>query len=84
VGIAFRVWVARLIGVMMRLDVRRTARQQDAVERVQHCVEFESIFEDGNQQWRTASRVGDGGYVFLAHHVERVWRDNLSIAGDTD
>jgi hypothetical protein len=69
---------------MMRLDIRRTACHQDAVERMQHCVEFEPIFEGGNQQWRTSSRVGDGGNVFLAHHVEGVWRDNLSIAGDTD
>jgi hypothetical protein len=83
VRVVQRVRIARLARVPVRLDVRRAAGQQDAVERPEQLVEV-ALTERRDQHRDRLGGVDHGGDVLLPHAVERVRTEDPAIRRDAD
>ncbi len=67
----------------MRLDVRWTAGQQDAVQLRQQRIEV-ALTQRGDQDRNGVGRLGNGGDVLLADAVEGVRTQDPAIRGNAD
>jgi len=87
-GVAGRIGAVALglgtTGVVVRLDVRGTAGEQQPVELVEHVVRIDAPAERRDQQGQPARRIGDGGDVLLADAEERKALRHLAAAADAD
>ncbi len=68
---------------MLWFHVRRAARQQDAVERLEQLVEV-ALAEGRDQQGNGIRRLGHGGDVLFAHAVEGVRSENTAVRRNAD
>ena len=70
--------------VTLRLDVRGTARQQDAVERRSSSSSRSLLTQRRDQQRHRIRGIGHGGDVFFADAVEGVRSEDPAIRRDAD
>ncbi len=78
-----RVRIAGRPRIAMRLDIRRAAREQDAVQRPEQLVEV-TLTQRRNQQRDGVGRFRDRGDVLLPDTVEGVRAEDPAIRGNPD
>src|SRR6185436_8444909 len=79
-GVVQRARVARRTAVMMRLDVRRTPREQNSVEVCQQLANVERVAQRRDQHWHGLRTFGDGADVLLPDAVEVVAAEQTAIS----
>ncbi len=84
VRIVHRAGVAFGARVMTRLDIRRAAGEQDAVNRRKHRFEVYIVTKRRYQHRYRVRRIRDGADVFLAHAVKRMRPEDPAIRGNAD
>ena len=84
VRIVHRTGVTLGARVMMRLDIRRAAGQENAVNTGKHHLEVHLVTQRRYQHRYRVRRVGDCADVFLAHAVERMRPEDSAIRGNAD
>ncbi len=68
----------------MRLDVRRAAREQNAVDALQYFLVADQVRERGNEERNGTGRFGHCADVFFADRVKRVHAEHAAIRRDSD
>jgi hypothetical protein len=67
-----------------RLDVRRTPRQQQAIDGGQHIGHVQAVGQHRDAHRQRARAVRHGGEVLLALHVERMGTEHAAVGDDPD
>ena len=67
---------------MVRFDIGRASREQEAVEGVEQIHLSQAIRQDWDQQRQTPRRARDRVGVFLPHHVEGMRTDHATVSWD--
>ena len=70
--------------VVLRLDVRGAAGEQQPVEPLQQLVEAELLGQRGDQQRCGVRGLEHGAGILLPDHVKRVCADHAPVGGNTD
>ena len=70
--------------VVVRLDVRGAAGEEQAVQALEQLVEAQLLRQRGNQQRHATGGVEHGAGVLLPDHVKRVMTDHAAVGGNTD
>ena len=79
-----RAGSARLAGIVTRLDVRRAAREEHAIDAREDLGDVERSLEHRDQQRQAVGGLDDRGNVFLTDGMERMRSDHASIGGDAN
>ena len=66
----------------MRLNVRRTAGKENAIDARQDFADVERRLEHGDQQWQTVRRLHDGRDVFFTDGMKWMRTDHASVGGN--
>ncbi len=73
-----RARLARLAGVVVRLDVRQAAGQEHAVHLLQQLIDMDVLRHDRNHQRHGIRAVDNGPQVFFADDMKRMNVDRLA------
>ena len=73
---------ARSLVVMMRFDIGRASREQEAIEGIEQIRLSQAIRQDRDQQRQPPRRAHDRVSVFLPHHMEGVRTDHATVSWD--
>lgn len=70
--------------IVVRLDVRRAARDQEPVEVVQQVVDIMPVAQSGDQKGKRAGPLGNGTNVLVPNNMERVGPNRTIATRDTN
>ena len=83
-GIVQGAFVARIATVVVRLHIRRTSGEQQAVQSLEQLRDGKTTTERGYQQRHAAGGVGHGGDVLFAYGMKHVRREVFAAGGNAD